>query len=52
MAKKIRVEVNTKELEKVMKAIVGANSLAVKVGILSNKNARTGAVNKTTPASA
>jgi len=44
MAKAIRVETNTKDLEKAIKAIVGANSLAVKVGILSKKNARTGAV--------
>lgn len=46
MAKKIRVEVNTKDLKKAIKAIVGVNNLAVKVGILSKKNARTGAVDQ------
>ena len=44
MAKKIRVEANTKELKKVMKSLTAANGYRVKVGVLAKKNARTGAV--------
>ncbi|MCK4782532.1 MAG: hypothetical protein KAV87_02195 [Desulfobacteraceae bacterium] len=40
MAKKIRVEVNTKELQKVMKSLTDLNGLRVKVGVLSKNNAR------------
>lgn len=42
MAKKIRVEVNMKELKKIMTSLTAANGYRVKVGILSNKNAREG----------
>jgi len=46
MAKAIRVEANTKELEKVMASLTAANKCRVKVGILSKKNARKGDVDE------
>jgi hypothetical protein len=40
MAKKVRVEVNTRELKKVINSLTAANNYKIKVGILANKNAR------------
>ncbi len=42
MAKKVRVEVDTKPLNKLLKTLTEFNGMRVKVGILSSKNSREG----------